>query len=99
MSVTRSSAFQITYNVLIAAQNVAMSAPHTEAFANARGAAAEIFKILERTPKIDSMNSKGKTPKDKLGEVVMDDVHFNYPSRPDVRVGYMYLLNTLPVFV
>lgn len=59
-----------------------------EAFALARGAAASIFKVMDREPDIDSLNEKGKVPEGGAnGEILFQDISFSYPSRPDVKVN------------
>ncbi len=37
-------------------------------------------------PDIDSADPSGEKPETVIGEVVLRDVHFNYPSRPDIPV-------------
>ena len=37
-------------------------------------------------PEIDSMSPEGKRGDRIRGDIVFEDVHFNYPSRPDVQV-------------
>ena len=57
-----------------------------EAIATARGAAYELFAIIEREPPIDVSSEEGEEPDDVDGEIEFKDVHFVYPSRPDVKV-------------
>lgn len=68
-----------------------MCVPHVEAFALARGAAVSIFKLMDPEPAIDSLNENGKVPEGAEGEIVFEDVSFNYPSRPDVKVNQKIL--------
>ena len=37
-------------------------------------------------PNIDSFSEEGLKPDSLIGDIVFDGVHFNYPSRPDVKV-------------
>ncbi|KAJ2954418.1 hypothetical protein O0L34_g2685 [Tuta absoluta] len=78
--------FTILFSVYMATQSITLSVPHAEVFAAARGAAAGIFKLIEREPTIDSLQKSGIAPRRVIGEIVLEDVHFNYPSRPDVQV-------------
>ncbi|XP_059046316.1 multidrug resistance protein homolog 49-like [Achroia grisella] len=78
--------FSIMYSVYMATQSITFCVPHAEVFASARGAAASIFHILDRIPKIDSLSKKGSAPRRVIGEISLDDVYFNYPSRPDVKI-------------
>ncbi|KAK6625886.1 hypothetical protein RUM43_006185 [Polyplax serrata] len=74
------------YGVLVGAIQLGQSAPHLEAFAAARGAATSVFSILERTSAIDSLATSGKELSSIKGEVILKDVSFHYPSRPEVQV-------------
>ncbi|KAI5641364.1 ABC transporter domain-containing protein [Phthorimaea operculella] len=78
--------FTILFSVYMATQSITLCVPHAEVFAAARGAAAGIFQLIERVPSIDSLQKTGVAPRRVLGEIVLEDVHFSYPSRPDVQV-------------
>lgn len=52
----------------------------------AQGAAAAIFEIIDRTPEIDSANSRGEKPSDIKGKINYKNVRFSYPTRLDVTV-------------
>lgn len=71
----------------MAAQNIAMCNPHLEIFSTARGAAKSLFKLLERTSKINALTDSGIKPEKFRGDIVFENLYFNYPSRPDVKVG------------
>ena len=47
----------------------------------ASDAAKGAFKIIDRTPKIDSMSDEGLKPSNFVGEIQFHDVHFKYPTR------------------
>ncbi|CAH0712783.1 unnamed protein product, partial [Brenthis ino] len=70
----------------MAAQNIAMCNPHLEIFSTARGAAKSLFKLLERNSKINALNDSGIKPEKFRGDIVFENLYFNYPSRPDVKV-------------
>jgi ATP-binding cassette subfamily B (MDR/TAP) protein 1 len=57
---------------------------------NAQGAAADTVALLDSVPEIDSDSVGGRNPDDKVGgvtgQVRLDDVHFRYPTRPEVPV-------------
>ncbi|GBP57348.1 Multidrug resistance protein homolog 65 [Eumeta japonica] len=73
----------ILFTTFAAAQNIALCQPHLETFAGARGAAAAIYKLLERKPQL---KDEGRIkPQTWRGEVRFEDVRFNYPARPDVK--------------
>lgn len=60
--------------------------PLMGAFFTARGAAASIYKITDRVPEIDSSSQAGITPDNIQGQIRFSQVHFQYPSRPDVKI-------------
>lgn len=53
---------------------------------SAKGGAAEVVKLLDSKPTIDAESSLGKVPQGVVGEVQLQDVHFQYPTRPSVKV-------------
>ncbi|KAJ8737708.1 hypothetical protein PYW08_000303 [Mythimna loreyi] len=85
--------FSVVFNVYMATQSITLCVPHVEVFAAARGAAASIFYLLEREPEIDSLSTKGVSPRRVVGNISIEDVHFSYPSRPDVKVLKGFSLN------
>ncbi|XP_053623630.1 multidrug resistance protein homolog 49-like [Plodia interpunctella] len=88
--------FSILFSIYMATQSITLCVPHIEVFASARGAAASIFSLLERMPKIDSMAQQGLSPRRVIGEITLDDVHFSYPSRPDVQVLKGFSIHVKP---
>ncbi|KAF8902794.1 multidrug resistance protein 1 [Gymnopilus junonius] len=52
----------------------------------AKGGASKIVSLLDSMPMIDAESTKGKVPQDVLGEIQFQDVHFQYPTRPSVKV-------------
>lgn len=76
----------VFFSVLIGAMQIGQAAPYIEAFSVARGAAATIFSIIDRIPPIDSFSDKGLVPDGVDGKIAFRNVHFNYPSRPDVKI-------------
>lgn len=85
--IIRSRNFQIMFTMYMATQSITFCVPHVEGFAAARGAAASIFSMIEREPGIDSLQEGGSSPRRVIGDIKMEDVHFSYPSRPNVKVG------------
>jgi len=68
------------------AMQIGQSSPYVEAFSVARSAAASIFDVIDRVPPIDSSSKEGKIPAKDAGNITFRDVHFNYPSRKEVKV-------------
>ncbi|KAH9858203.1 P-loop containing nucleoside triphosphate hydrolase protein [Lenzites betulinus] len=54
--------------------------------ASAKNAAADILKLLDAKPTIDVDSTEGAVVKDVSGRIEFRDVHFRYPTRPDVPV-------------
>uniref|UniRef100_A0A8C6BNK3 ATP binding cassette subfamily B member 1 n=1 Tax=Monodon monoceros TaxID=40151 RepID=A0A8C6BNK3_MONMO len=76
----------VFFSILIGAFSVGQASPSIEAFANARGAAYEIFKIIDNKPSIDSYSKNGRKPDNIKGNLEFRNVHFNYPSRNEVKI-------------
>lgn len=72
--------------MLIGATQLGQAGPYIEAISTARGAACEIFKIVDREPPIDVSSMEGEKPTDVSGDIEFKDVHFCYPSREEVKV-------------
>lgn len=75
----------------MATQSVTFCVPHAEVFAAARGAASSIFQLIDRVPLIDSLQKGGLTPRRVIGDISLEDVHFSYPSRPEVKVDFYFI--------
>ncbi|KAG0005809.1 Multidrug resistance protein 1 [Modicella reniformis] len=60
--------------------------PNVSSFASAQGAAYSIFQTIDRVPTIDSSNPDGAKPENVEGHIVVRDLDFHYPSRPDVPI-------------
>ncbi|KAI8430778.1 hypothetical protein MSG28_000940 [Choristoneura fumiferana] len=88
--------FSIMFGMYMATQSITFIVPHAEAFAAARGAAAGVFTLLERKPKIDCLNPAGIKPRRFAGDIILDNVHFSYPSRPDVKILKGFSLHVKP---
>lgn len=56
------------------------------AVAHARGAAAKLWKTIDRVPSIDSSSLDGLKPETVEGFIELEHVKFNYPSRPTVPI-------------
>ena len=56
------------------------------AISQARGAGTKLFPTIDRVPSIDSASEEGAKPSKVTGEIVFENVDFNYPARLDVQV-------------
>ncbi|KAF8755102.1 P-loop containing nucleoside triphosphate hydrolase protein [Rhizoctonia solani] len=50
------------------------------------GCCNDIINLLDSRPEIDAESTEGKPMPNAVGRVVLDDIHFRYPTRPGVRV-------------
>ncbi|KAI9355029.1 P-loop containing nucleoside triphosphate hydrolase protein [Zopfochytrium polystomum] len=78
----------VIFSVLIGAFSLGQIAPELQALAYGVGAGAKIFATIDRSPPIDALSTKGaKLAEGQIsGEIILRDVEFTYPSRPDVKV-------------
>lgn len=53
---------------------------------HAREAAYRLYKVIDRVPLIDSESPAGYHLTEVRGDIILKDVNFRYPSRPDVPV-------------
>ncbi|KAL8570228.1 hypothetical protein ACOMHN_029928 [Nucella lapillus] len=60
--------------------------PSLQAFSTARAAAGHVFDVINLRPHIDVTSTLGLTIAPLTGLIEFRDVHFRYPSRPDVPV-------------
>lgn len=71
---------------MMGAMSLGASSPFIESFGIAKGAAAKVFQIIENKPLIDPLSNTGDIPTKCNGNISFQNVFFNYPSRPDVKV-------------
>ncbi|XP_010631197.1 ATP-dependent translocase ABCB1-like isoform X2 [Fukomys damarensis] len=76
----------VFFSVLIGAFSIGQASPNIQAFANARGAAFEIFRIIDNEPCIDSFSLDGHKPDNIKGNLEFGNVHFSYPSRKEIKI-------------
>nr|QUF59434.1 ATP-binding cassette transporter Abcb1-1 [Brachionus angularis] len=76
----------VFFSIIIAVFSLGNSGPFIGTLAAGRGAAFEVFKIIDRKPPIDSSSDDGEKPNNLIGNIDFDDVHFNYPARPEIKI-------------
>ncbi|KAL3661085.1 hypothetical protein V7S43_013694 [Phytophthora oleae] len=81
-----SQVFQAFFGVLMGTISLGQITPNISAVAEAKGAAAQIYKILDTPSSIDSSNEDGDKPGSCVGRIQAVGVNFTYPSRPDVQI-------------
>ncbi|XP_062848437.1 ATP-dependent translocase ABCB1-like [Trichomycterus rosablanca] len=72
--------------IFFAAISIGQSSSFAPDFAKAKVAAWRILKLLEKKPEIDIYSEEGDKPGSFAGDVEFRDVHFNYPTRPNVKI-------------
>ncbi|TPX63436.1 hypothetical protein SpCBS45565_g06615 [Spizellomyces sp. 'palustris'] len=84
------------FSVLIGAFALAGTSSEVTAFSFAIGAGTTLFEAIDRVPDIDSAAPGGYRPKEVHGRIVVKDVKFRYPSRPEVVVLHGMTLTIEP---
>uniref|UniRef100_A0A8C4WQJ6 ABC-type xenobiotic transporter n=1 Tax=Gopherus evgoodei TaxID=1825980 RepID=A0A8C4WQJ6_9SAUR len=77
---------RLFFSVLLGTFSLGQGSPHLESLANARGAAYEVYKVISKHRLIDSSAKEGYRPDKLKGEIEFKNIHFSYPSRPDVKI-------------
>ncbi|KAM4702863.1 ATP-dependent translocase ABCB1-like [Rhinophrynus dorsalis] len=76
----------VFFSVLIGTFSLGQAAPNIESIANARGAAYEVYNIINKKRPIDSSSTEGHKPDRLIGNIEFKNIHFSYPSRPDIPI-------------
>ena len=76
----------VLFGILQGGMQIGQSSMFVEAFNTARAAAGKIFKVINRQSLIDSSSFEGIHPDTIKGNIKFNNVFFNYPSRPDVKI-------------
>lgn len=83
---TIGDALVVFFSVVMSSYCIGQAFSHLEAFSIARGAAFGIYKVIDQTSAIDSFSMEGYRPDIMKGNVEIRNIHFCYPSRPNVQV-------------
>ncbi|KAK9447474.1 P-loop containing nucleoside triphosphate hydrolase protein [Limtongia smithiae] len=79
--------FYVTYStILVGAENAGIMFSFAPDMGKAKSATANVKKMLDTMPEIDTWDTTGKIPENVRGDVEFRDVHFRYPTRPQVPV-------------
>ncbi|ORX65020.1 P-glyco protein [Basidiobolus meristosporus CBS 931.73] len=91
-----SKVMQVLFAVIFSAVTVGQVSSLTGNISRARVAASDMFRLLDRQPKIDSLpDSKITPPASFSGKVDVDDAYFSYPTRPKVPILQGFDLSVL----
>jgi len=77
----------VFFGVMMASMNFGMTSPFIEAFSIAKGAGAKVFSVIDRVSPINSWSTDGEYPELMKGNLSFRNVHFEYPTRLDVKVS------------
>ncbi|KAF9210452.1 Multidrug resistance protein 1 [Podila verticillata] len=95
-NMTSSEILNVFMGMIMGAFALGNIGPNVASFASAQGAAYNIFKTIDRVPTIDSSSPGGAKPDNIQGHIVVTDVDFAYPSRPDVPILKKMNVEVLP---
>ncbi|KAA0703350.1 Multidrug resistance protein 1 [Triplophysa tibetana] len=76
----------VFFSVMIGAFGIGQTSPNIQSFSSARGAAHKVFQIIDHEPTINSYSNEGYKLEVVKGNIEFKNIHFNYPSRQDVKV-------------
>ncbi|CAC5420869.1 Multidrug resistance protein 1A,ATP-binding cassette sub-family B member 5,Phosphatidylcholine translocator ABCB4,Multidrug resistance protein 1 [Mytilus coruscus] len=78
--------FRVFGAIIFGGMHVGRTLSMSMDFKKGQLAAARLFQIIERKPKINAQEDKGDKPKKIEGDIELSKVEFHYPARPDVQV-------------
>lgn len=78
--------FGVFWAVLIGTRRLGEAAPHLGAMASARLASRDIFEVIDHKPVIDCTKKTGLKPNRINGKISFENIHFTYPTRPEVKI-------------
>ncbi|KXT10142.1 hypothetical protein AC579_504 [Pseudocercospora musae] len=73
----------VIFAVVLAATTLTQIAPQLLTLSKAISACGDLFKTIDRQSRIDSLSEAGQKPGHCTGGIVLRDVGFAYPSRPE----------------
>uniref|UniRef100_A0AC34Q215 Uncharacterized protein n=1 Tax=Panagrolaimus sp. JU765 TaxID=591449 RepID=A0AC34Q215_9BILA len=76
----------VFWAVMLGAMRLGQAVPNMNVILAAKLAAGEIFSIIDRKPKIDCATDAGLKPKTVQGNISFRDIHFSYPTRPNIKI-------------
>lgn len=78
----------VFFSVMFGAMQLGQAGPNFNDVATARGAAYQVFQIIDRVPPIDSSSTEGTVLDNASfkGDITFNNVEFFYPSRPDIKI-------------
>ncbi|KAM9807166.1 ATP-dependent translocase ABCB1-like [Syngnathus typhle] len=83
---TTGTILTVLFALILGAIALGQTSPNLQSFSSARGAAHHVYSIIDNKPNIDSYSESGFKPDSIQGNIEFKNIHFNYPSRPEVKV-------------
>uniref|UniRef100_A0A3Q2Z3Q5 ATP-binding cassette, sub-family B (MDR/TAP), member 4 n=1 Tax=Hippocampus comes TaxID=109280 RepID=A0A3Q2Z3Q5_HIPCM len=83
---TTGTVLTVLFALIFGAIALGQTSPNIQSFSSARGAAHQVYRIIDNEPSIDSYSESGFKPDSINGNIEFKNICFNYPSRPDVQV-------------
>ncbi|XP_019747634.1 ATP-dependent translocase ABCB1 isoform X6 [Hippocampus comes] len=83
---TTGTVLTVLFALIFGAIALGQTSPNIQSFSSARGAAHQVYRIIDNIPSIDSYSESGFKPDSISGNIEFKNIHFNYPSRPEVKV-------------
>ncbi|CAI8010328.1 ATP-dependent translocase ABCB1 [Geodia barretti] len=78
--------FRVFIAIVFGGAAIGQASAFAPDFTKAKLSANRIFFMLDRKPLIDNYSDEGETPERVDGEIEMQDITFEYPSRPGAKV-------------
>lgn len=75
---------------MMGSMNFGMASPYMETFGIAQAAAAKIYSVIDNIPIINASKRNGEKTDKVEGNIIFQDVQFQYPSRATVQVNVDY---------
>ena len=73
-------------SIVFSSSQIAAIWQHAPDISSAGSAARDVNKLLVSVPNIDAESKTGFNPKVVSGKIILDNVEFQYPTRPGVQV-------------
>lgn len=73
-------------SIIVASVSLTSIAPYLMEFTRAASAAAELFRLIDRSSAINPFDGSGLQPTEVAGNIYIQHVTFSYPMRPTVKV-------------
>ncbi|RLN94349.1 hypothetical protein BBJ28_00017818, partial [Nothophytophthora sp. Chile5] len=90
--ITFEDMFMVLMVIMLSTFAVGAAAEGATDSAKAKRAAQRVFKVIDRTPEIDSTSSTGRVLAHVDGDIEFRNLEFTYPSRPDAKIYRNYSL-------